>query len=240
MDDNQYTHIAEIYSHLMSSIDYSEWADYIYDIGLDFVEGDKKVLELGSGTCELSVEVLKYFNNTVASDISKQMLDNAMLKRLSRVCCDMTLLPFKKKFNYVFCAFDSVNYLLESEQIIKMYDQVASVLTDDGIFTFDVSLENNSFNNTKFLNREGDYKGIKYKQVSIYNEETRIHENHFEIVLRDGKKVEELHKQRIYPFFSFFELAEYSDLYVLDCFDSFSFEHASEESERAQFVMRKR
>ena len=83
-------------------------------------------------------------------------------------------------------------------------------------------------------------KGIKYKQKSYFNVRSRIHYNHFEITLADGKKVEEIHKQKIYRFEDYFEFIEDSDFYVSKCYETFTFQNANAATERAQFILKKR
>ena len=61
----------------------------------------------------------------------------------------------------------------------------------------------------------------------------------FRSKLENGEIIEEVHTQKIFNFELYFELAANSGLYVVDCFDSFTFEDASGESERIQFIMKK-
>ena len=55
----------------------------------------------------------------------------------------------------------------------------------------------------------------------------------------DGKKYREIHKQRIYDFYFYFDVIEKNGLYVAECFDAFTFKDASPNSERAQFILKK-
>jgi len=44
-----YSAIAEIYAHMMRSIDYKEWADYIFEISRELKKKNLSVLELAEG-----------------------------------------------------------------------------------------------------------------------------------------------------------------------------------------------
>ena len=222
----------------MRQINYRDWADYIFDIQDGYHLNPAKVLELGAGECDIANILFNKFDLYITSDLSQDMLAQDDNKLMEKVCCDMTALPFKIKFDYIFSTFDSVNYLMDEQKLSNLFNEVSHVISDIGIFTFDVSLENNSYKNVKRLNRKGKYNGIKYIQKSRYDSGNRIHINEFKIFLNDAEVIE-VHKQKIYPMEKYFELVEDCGLYVVDCFESFSFEDANYKSERVQFIVKK-
>lgn len=243
MDDAEENKIYErlplIYSYIMRKVNYSVWAKYIYTLVNGVGTRNSTVLELGAGNCSLANHLLSYFPKLLATDISKNMLlsdDNVLL---SRVCCDMSMLPFKTKFNIIYCTFDSVNYLTSRKKLLNMFKEVSNVLADDGIFTFDVSMEKNSLLYAKEPERTGTYKGIKFKQKSEYDVTTRIHKNTFLIKLKTGEIFSEIHHQKIFPFETYFELLENAGLCVRNCYDAFSYKEGCSESERVQFITKK-
>ena len=150
----------------------------------------------------------------------------------------MLNIPVKKNIPLIISAFDSINYLLTSEELFRLFKEIKRILSVDGIFTFDVSLEANSICNEKHLNRKGKVDGIKYKQNSEYDTVSKIHKNEFELVLKDGTKKYETHIQKIYDFNHYFEVINECGLYVRDCFDAFTFNDANEKSERIQFIVK--
>lgn len=236
---NPYEYISEIYSHLMKSISYQNWAKYISEIVLSINKNEPKILEIASGTGETSGYLKKEFPDLIVSDISFSMLrkNNPDLRR---VCCDMKALPFKSEFDFIFSSFDSVNYLFHKKEILRFLNESASILAADGILTFDVSLFKNSVKHSKILNRKGTHKGIKYSQESKFDKNTGIHTNKFILILENGEIVEEIHKQKIYPFYDYFELIAKTRFYVSACYRAFTFKDANPDVERAQFVLKKR
>ncbi|MHB8931536.1 MAG: hypothetical protein ACYC5R_13145 [Melioribacteraceae bacterium] len=54
MSVKTYSAIAEIYPHMMRSIDYKEWADYIHQISKEIKKKKISVLELAGGTGAIS------------------------------------------------------------------------------------------------------------------------------------------------------------------------------------------
>ncbi len=240
MNENIYSNISELYSHLMRFIDYKKWSGYIHKISK--LIDDEKIysLELASGNCSLAKYLVTKFDFYVASDLCFQMLIQAPSKIQNKVRCNFLSLPFKKKFNFIFSCFDSINYLTTKKDFLKMLHEVSNILDDNGIFTFDVSMKNNSLKYQRYLNRKGTYKNIKYEQLSHFNTKNRIHKNKFIIDFGNGIKKEEIHYQKIYHFEEYFEMISQSNFNVLDCYEAFSFTNANSNSERIQFVLKKR
>jgi len=202
------------------------------------MDGAETYLEIAAGNGKLAYHLSKIFPNSVLLDLSQSMLDQIDENEKS-VCADMISLPFKSKFDFIYSTFDSINYLKSEEELQKYFNEITHVLNDEGVFTFDASLENNSIKNVRRLNRKGKYHKLLYKQISKYDHDKQIHKNRFIIKLENGEIIEEVHTQKIFNFELYFELAENSGLHVVDCFDSFTFEDANGESERIQFIMKK-
>lgn len=240
MAEQIYSQLAKIYSHLMRFINYEMWVVYLLKISKEIKKKNLTALELACGNGKIAEKISKKFSFYVASDLSKFMLNEINPKIKNKVCCSFTAIPFKKKFDFIFSTFDSINYLTTKEKFIKMLSEVESILSEDGIFTFDASMENNSLKFQKYLNRKGEFEGIRFKQISKYNSKLRIHQNKFIFKLADGKEIEEIHNQKIYRFEDYFEMISQSNLYVANCYEAFSFENANSETERIQFVLKKR
>ncbi len=235
-----YKEIALFYDYLMRSIDYKKWAGYIFDIYKDLnIKGDS-VLEIASGTCALSKYLNNKFPKMLATDKSPDMLETVELFESRKVVCDMTALPFKTKFDFIFSTFDSINYLTDEKNLKRMFTEIYSVLDINGVFTFDASLKLNSIKYEKSMNRKGKYKGIKYTQTSNFNRVEKIHTNIFQIELPDGTIVEETHKQKVYEIEDYFRFADDADLMVMDCYEAFTLNDISQKSERAQFIIKRK
>ena len=234
-----YEKVSNIYDGLMQKLDYESWSNYILLIAEDNLSTDSKILELGSGNCKMANIIVGKYQNYIATDISISMLRASNVNGFSKICCDMSLLPFKIKFDFIFSAFDSINYILKKKSLFNLFKEVKQLLRDDGIFTFDVSLEENSVNFIISKTIEGQYNGNSYRMVSKYNKRTRIHSNNFYIWNKAGEKFKEMHKEKIYNIDTYFELSEKAGLQTVECYDCFDFSDVNSKSKRAQFVMRK-
>jgi SAM-dependent methyltransferase len=236
--NDPYKVVALIYDHLMRTITYHDWSRYISDLQTFYNPDAKTYLEIASGSGKLAFYLSKIFPNLTLLDLSKSMLQ-LIDKEERRVCADMTNLPFKSKFDFIYSTFDSINYLPNRKKLQNYFNEISQILNEDGVFTFDASLENNSLKNVSRLNRKGKYQNMLYIQQSKYDADKKIHSNKFKVKLENGEIIEEVHSQKIYDFELYFELAENSGLRILDCFEAFTFEDADGESERIQFIMKK-
>ncbi len=239
MEIKNYSLLAKFYSNLMRKVDYYDWADYITQLTLYTRRKINSVLEIAAGSCAISDLLFEKYDFVVASDLSFHMLQNSKKDRMHKVAADMRQLPFKYKFDFIFSTFDSVNYILTEEELLQFFIDIQSCMHTDTFFAFDVGLELNSIKYERKLNRKGKFNGIKYRQISKYNKEDRIHTNHFIIEDSEGNVFEEIHKQKIYDLIELFEIIENSGMFVVECFDAFSFDDADLTSERAQFLIKK-
>ena len=236
-----YEFVSIIYDELMKDVDYEDWAKYIIKIASRFIKKDKpEMLELASGNGKLSSILSKNYPGMLVSDLSLFMLKKNRENSLPKVCCDMTLLPFKKKFDIVISTFDSVNYLLSKRKLLTLFSEIKKILYPSGIFTFDVSLENNSLDFLDSYITEGNYNGYEFKRKSKFQRNIRIHKNIFDFIDKEGNKYREVHKQKIYKFETYFDLIEQSGLYAIDCFETFTFKDGNSDSDRVQFILKSR
>ena len=236
---NNYDTVALIYDKLMRTVRYDYWSDYIYDIASKYVDNKSRVLELGAGNCKLAKFLKKRYKNIIATDLSLQMLEKNKKITLPKICCDMTRLPFNGEFDLIISTFDSVNYLLYKKNLKALFKGISAILSENGIFTFDVSMEKNSKTHSALPNRAGKVGQIRFTQKSDYNKKNKIHKNIFEIQLANGEKITEIHKERIYSFDDYFILIEKAGLYVTECLEAFSFKDGTPKSKRLQFIVKK-
>ena len=222
----------------MKEINYEHWAKYIVEIASDHIKNEHPaVLELASGNCKMAGFLSQRYPNLIASDKSLLMLKWDYKNNLSKICCDMTAIQFKAKFDLIISTFDSMNYLLNKRKLLTLFKEVKRVLKSNGVFTFDVSLENNSLEFDKSNLAEGTVNGYTFTRKSKYYPKLRIHKNVFEIMDKFGKVIREVHKQKIYKFETYFDLIDKAGLYAVECLDAFTFNNGSANSDRVQFIL---
>jgi SAM-dependent methyltransferase len=233
-----YLHVSNIYSHLMNFISYKWWAKYIYTITKNKTIKKPSVLEIGSGNCSMAKSLIKLYPNYIASDISKSMLKKSRTNIL-KVCCDMSYLPFSKKFDLIISSFDCMNYITNKKILLKTFKEISNSLNYNGVFAFDVALESNSYKHEKTASGKWEKSGFVYSRDSKFLASNRIHKNVFKIKYPDGKEFTEIHRQKIYPFQTFYEVANKSGLDVVNCYKAFSLQKGKASSDRVQFIMKR-
>jgi SAM-dependent methyltransferase len=222
----------------MNFVSYKWWARYIYTITRNKTIKNPAVLELAAGNCALAKHLSKLYPDYIASDISLSML-KYYYRNIKRVCCDMTYLPLNKKFDLIISSFDSVNYLRSKKKLLLLFKEISKSLNGKGVFTFDAALENNSYKHQETASKKGKTSGYKYSRKSIFLPASRIHKNIFTITYPDGNIITEVHRQKIYSYETFFEMANKSGLYVVNCYKAFSMQKGKATTDRVQFIMKR-
>jgi ubiquinone/menaquinone biosynthesis C-methylase UbiE len=234
-----YQKLALIYNRVMKNVDYNSWSKYILEIATNYLTSDAKVLELASGNCNMAKIISKKYPDYIATDISFAMLKSRNSFDVEKVCCDMSKLPFNRKFDFIFSTFDSINYLLSKKKLHNFFKEVLFVLSNNGIFTFDVSLERNSIEYEISNKVEDNYNGYNFERINKYNKRSKIHYNEFNIIDNNGTNFKEIHKQKIYDIMTYFSLAEKVGFHIESCYDCFTLNDLKADSERAQFILKR-
>lgn len=134
-----YDNFAYYYDSLMDPQFYDDYLQFILQQG-EFYD----VLELGCGTGELAIRMAKKGINICATDLSEEMLTVAREKALAHHLflnvkrVDMSDFLTTEPVDLVLCLCDSINYLIEEENVIKTFQNVYNSLKDNGIFIFDI------------------------------------------------------------------------------------------------------
>lgn len=136
---------------------------------------------------------------------------------------------------------DSLNYLLEREELVQTFRLVNNYLDPEGIFVFDF--------NTVYKYKEviGDSVIAENREEcsfiweNYYDDETSINEYDLTVFIKEGelyRKFEETHYQRGYTLQEVKKALNQAGLIFLEAFDGETFKQPHENSERI-FVMAK-
>ncbi len=247
-----YSVLAHLYDTLMKDVDYEMWADFIDEIIQTHHPDPVDVLELacGTGAISLHLETFKEYNLT-ATDQSDAMIEKARQKaekqeaEIQFAIMDFTNINSKKSYDIIFSVFDSVNYLLEKEDILKMLEGCWEILKPGGLLIFDFSTPKNSLEAVDYLNNEeGNYENYRFFRESRYEPSEYFHYNEFEIdeMADDGKTVlrnfHETHKQRVYSLNEMLSILEQTSYHQVAKYEGFDLVEADENSTRVTMVLR--
>ena len=164
------------------------------------------MLDLGCGTGALTELLAKKGYDMIGVDNSLEMLEIAREKQISQGLDILYLLQDMREFELygtvggIVCCCDSLNYILEEEDLLQVFRLVNNYLDPGGVFLFDMNTEYKYREvlgeNTIAENREE----ASFIWENYYQESSRINEYAVTLFVRepDGRynKQEEFHYQR--------------------------------------------
>ena len=157
MSGGSYTGFAEVYDELMDNVPYEEWAEFVIATLREYGVGGKRaeneadnlaierntVLDLGCGTGTLTELLYRAGFDMIGIDNSEEMLGVAQQKSEKSGSDILYLLQDMREFELygtvgaVCSVCDSLNYILEDRDMVKVFSLVNNYLYPDGVFLFD-------------------------------------------------------------------------------------------------------
>lgn len=244
-DKAPYSVIAKGYDLIMAHVDYDYWAQYTDQLLWQFHENPLSVRELGCGTGTFAIHLqpLGPYEYT-ATDISPFMVDMARQKAeheeapIQFEIEDFSSFTVKSPHDVIVLLYDGLNYLLEEDKVLSLFECCMKALKPGGIFFFDQSTPANSINNEAYFSDEGSMEGFSYIRRSEYNKSTCLHTTTFEIQLGEETFFEK-HVQRAYSQDTVKALLEKAGFKIEMAFDGFTAKPASDLSERIHWLVRR-
>ena len=140
-----YSFFAKVYDVFMNDIPYVDWLDGIEAYMERRNIQCHRVLELGCGTGRFTALLAADGYEVTGLDLSEAMIKVAKKKpfgkRISYVCSDMRNFNLGKKFDVVISVCDSMNYLLNNDDMYNTFLSVGKHLEKGGFFIFDLKTE---------------------------------------------------------------------------------------------------
>ena len=272
---NEYSVIAGIYDRINSGVDYERWADYVESLFDEYLSARPElVLDLASGTGSMTLELAKRGYDMIGVDLSEEMLaeatdrmylmiDDGILPEEGRrplfLCQDIREFELYGTVGAVVCCLDSLNYLAEEKDLIKVVSTVHNYLDPGGLFIFDMNtpfkFENVYGDNSYVYELDTDTEEDKFcVWQNFYDKESRICDFILTLFDRqpDGsyRRSDEEQAERCYTFDEIssalrscgFELLRVSNGYGEDGKELVAASHADalpEDTERWYFTARK-
>lgn len=246
-----YTSFASVYDTFMDNIPYEEWSVYVKELLEEYGVTEGLVLELGCGTGTMTELLASAGYDMIGIDNAEEMLEIALEKKLSSGHDILYLLQDMREFELygtvkaAVSVCDSINYIMEEEELEEVFRLVNNYLDPKGIFIFDF--------NTTYKYREilGDRTIAENREEcsfiwdNYYYEEEEINEYELSLFIREGesdcyRKYEETHYQKAYSLETIRRLVERSGLEYITAYDAFTHEKPTENSERIYVIARER
>ena len=200
-----YTGFAEVYDVFQDNVPYEEWCSYVTGLLKEYQVMDGLVLDLGCGTGSLTGLMARSGYDMIGIDNSGEMLQIAMNKRNASGLDILYLLQDMRGFELygtvkaVISICDSMNYIMEYQELVEVFRLVNNYLDPKGVFIFDL--------NTEYKYRElladntfaEDREESSFIWNNFYDEEDKVNEYDLTLFVKEGelyRKFEETHYQR--------------------------------------------
>lgn len=140
-----YHKFAEVYDEVMSGVDYEGWANYVEQLLRRHHCQPQKVLDLACGTGNTSLPMAKRGYQVSGVDGSASMLAVAREKvkeaglDIPFYQQDLRELHLAEKHDLALCLYDSLNYILEGEDLELVFRRVKEAVPEGGLFIFDMN-----------------------------------------------------------------------------------------------------
>ncbi|MBP8081781.1 MAG: methyltransferase domain-containing protein [Spirochaetes bacterium] len=236
----KYTDFAEHYDYVLKDIDYEEWFQYLKEIMLTYCPRAESVLEIGCGTGKFGAKFSAEGFNIVGVDYSLDMLMAAKKrarKNFKLVCADASKFSFKKKFDFIFCVHDTLNYILDMKDVKLLFANAASCMHKDSIFIFDSTTEFNILSNFDEQRSDFYHKGSYIKWDNTYDRKKRIISSKLRF-LGSKKDTTEEHLQKIHSNGEIVSAIKSSPLELISVFGDYSFEKPCRETIMVNYICR--
>lgn len=142
-----YTSFAEVYDMFMDNIPYEDWCGYLTSLLKEYGINDGLVLDLGCGTGTMTELLAKEGYDMIGVDVSEDMLQEAIEKRAESGLPILYLLQDMREFELygtvqaVVSICDSLNYILDYDDLAHVFSLVNNYLDPKGMFIFDLNTE---------------------------------------------------------------------------------------------------
>lgn len=242
-----YKGFANVYDHMMENIPYEEWFSklklYLKEHGL----ADGRICELGCGTGIMTEKFAKAGYQMIGLDKSVDMLALARQKQeetksdILYLNQDMTEMELDKPVNACISVCDSMNYLLQEEEMSALFERVKKYLTPGGLFIFDlktVYCYRNVIGNQTWVEQDEE---VSYIWENFFYEDQDINEYMLTIFRKQPdtglyERMEEAHYQRAYLPERLKSLLAEAGLTLVDSFDEDMETPIRENSERIYLI----
>ena len=245
-----YTSFASVYDMFMDNIPYEEWASYVISLLREEGIDDGLVLDLGCGTGSLTEILAREGYDMTGIDLSPDMLQIAMEKRMESgrdilyLNQDMREFELYGTVRAIISICDSMNYLLEKKDLVQTLRLANNYLDPGGIFIFDLNTEHKYRDILGQCTIAEDREESSFIWDNNFNEETGINEYNLSLFIQEEedlyRKYQETHYQKAYSLDEVKAAVKEAGMELAAIYDAFTRNAPSENSERIYVIARER
>lgn len=239
-----YNSFSKVYDKFAYDIDYGKFVDYYEKIFEKFNVKPELVLDICCGTGSLTTLMSQKYD-MIGVDFSVDMLNIAQTKnkdgKILYLCQSMCDFELYGTVDACYSSLDSINYILEENDLYKHFKLVHNYLNPDGIYIFDISTLykfKNILSDNVFTD-ECDEAFFVWQ--NDYDEEEKLNTMYLDVFLKNENgaydRITEEHTERGYLPSYVSKVVKKCGFEILGIFDEFSFEKYKNNSNRIFFVI---
>ena len=244
-----YSSFAQVYDLFMDNVPYEEWSRYLISLLKEYQVTDGTVVELGCGTGKMTRLLADAGYDMVGVDNSAEMLEIAGERQeeeerndILYLLQDMRELELFGNIRAVVSVCDSMNYIMEPEDLKKVFGLVKEYLAENGVFIFDLNTVH------KYRDLMGECTISENREESsfiwenYFYEDQDINEYMLTIFRKQAdselyERTEEAHYQRAYDMDTLKRLIEKNGLALVSFLDEDMKQMPNETSERIYVIV---
>lgn len=168
---------ANCYDEMMSYVEYDEWVKLL-NFKIRKETKGINVLEIGSGTGEISNRLNELGYKVKGIDISSEMVEISKNKYKNIEFLNESMLNLKdiREYDAVISVFDTINYLHSLDELNMAFINIYNSIKNNGVFIFDVlnrKMINSMFSDDIFAD---DRENMSIIWKHSYNENLKLDE----------------------------------------------------------------
>ncbi len=247
-----YDLLAPFYDEVNSDIDYSSWADFIENIiQREYREGKPDlILDLGSGTGKMTLELARRGYDMTGVDCSPEMLDIARAAaeragfgdKILWLCQDMREFELYGTVDVTVSCLDCINHLTDTKSLDKCFYLVHNYLIPNGLFIFDI----NGKHKFETVYSDNSYVMEQSENLCIwqnyYNRKSRLCDFYITLFQEDGDgryvRYDDAQRERMYTLRTIRKHLSDNKFEFIGAYRNFLFEDATDEDDRIYVVAR--
>ncbi len=225
--------LARYYDPLMDHVNYDRWF-FITAALAELAPTPFRHLDAACGTATLVEKLRKTGWDSMGVDLSPAMIHTGKKKdaRLPLAVSDLRNMPFHESADLITCLFDSLNFLLEEDELARAFEQLYGALRPGGILYADVITERMVTEHFEGQEWDEDNDGFTSRWTSHYDHKRAIAESH----VRVNTGIASVIAERIYPRELVEKLLVNAGFELLGVFDAESWKAPTKKTTRVDFV----
>lgn len=246
-----YSSFAQVYDLFMDNVPYKEWSGYLIRLLHEYGVEDGLIVDLGCGTGKITRLLADAGYDMIGVDNAAEMLEIAREEQEEEerddiwyLLQDMRELELSGTVNAMVSICDSMNYILEEEDLKEVFQRVKEYLQPGGVFIFDL----NTIHKYRDLIGETTIAENREEGSFIWDnyfyEDEMVNEYELTLFIREDsglyRKYEETHYQRAYDLDTVKRLIKEAGLEFITAYDAFTHTPVTPDTERMYIIAQRK